>query len=135
MPFAAVHPKDLRKHWAWIRVGLLEVLDRSPDSWIPEDVYVSIRAGESALFIGAEGETLTSFMVVIKQEIEFTNEPVLHIWIAHSSGEHGITDEMVGFLKPIAEQAGCKQITFTSSRVGWAKRHNLMKACYSIEVA
>lgn len=107
-----INPADLHSVWNQIRNGLEVVLDRSSDSWIPEDVYCSIRTGNSQLFMIDNG-----FTIVQQVTDQFSNEKSLHIWITYrDSGNYDITDDFHGFLRKLADNAGIKRITFGSKR-------------------
>lgn len=112
-----VNPADLHSVWFLVRSGLEVILEKSPDTWIPEDVYCSIRTGNAQLFMIDNG-----FTVIQQVNDQWSNEKTLHIWITYrSSGNYDITDEFHGFLRKLADNAGIKRITFGSKR-RWDKR-------------
>ena len=48
-----VDARYLRSVWDYVERGLLAIIDKTRDDWIPADVYAEIRGGVSRLFIRA----------------------------------------------------------------------------------
>jgi hypothetical protein len=112
MTFNYIQPVDLHKHWFSVRTGLEVVLEKSFDTWIPEDVYCAIRTGAAQLFLMDGG-----FVVMQSNRDQWTNEQSLHIWITyHESGGFDVTDEFHSSLRKLADNAGINKITFSSKR-------------------
>lgn len=86
--------------------------------WIPEDVYASIRFGQSVLWMGEEGFVVTQ----IRQD-QYTGAKQLYIWLAHSYdyAKDVVSDDYYQ-LEVYAKQNGCELVQFSSTRMGWLRR-------------
>ena len=112
-----INPSDIQSVWFQVRTGLEVVLEKSEDTWIPEDVYCSIKTGNAQLFMIDGG-----FVVIQSTRDQWTNEQALHIWITyHESGDFDVTEDFHGFLRKLADNAGIRKITFSSKR-RWERR-------------
>ena len=112
MKFQYINPADLHSVWFQVRSGLEVVLEKSFDTWIPEDVYCAIKTGNAQLFLIDGG-----FVVMQSNRDQWTNEQSLHIWITfHESGNFDVTDDFHANLRKLADNAGINKITFSSKR-------------------
>ena len=111
MKFQYVNPADLHSVWFHVKQGLEIVLERSFDTWIPEDVYCAIKGGNAQLFVFDGG-----FIVVQRLNDQWTNEPYLHIWITYHETNTDVVDEFHSNLRKLADNAGIQKITFGSKR-------------------
>lgn len=107
-----IQPHELRQHWSFVREGLNTILSKSPEDWIPEDVYVDCFNNKALLWLFKQDNRLIGFSVLQPQEDN------LHIWCAYF--EHNLA---VGWqaIQDIAKAGGAKTITFESHRKGWGK--------------
>ncbi len=130
MMFNFIAPQDLHTVWGTVKVGLEVVKRRTGEQWIPEDVYASLKAGSSQLFMVDDG-----FAILQQTRNEWTNEPCLHIWIAFHMKHEDISEEVHSNLRKIAHNIGAKSITFTSPR-RWERRSGakIKSITYEIEV-
>ena len=111
-----INPADLHTVWPQVKIGVECVLRKTKEKFLPEDVYAAIKSGSAQLFMVQDG-----FTVLQNLRDQFTNEPVLHIWIAYHSNHVDLSQEFHINLQQIAHNIGAKQITFTSPR-RWEKR-------------
>jgi hypothetical protein len=116
MNFQYVNPADLHSVWDFVDDGLEIVRQRTRESWIPEDVYYAIKAGLAQLFMIPDG-----FVVLQNNRDQWTNEPILHIWITYHSKTDDMADDFHSNLRKIADNVGAKSITFSSPR-RWERR-------------
>lgn len=99
---------------------ILETLNKEclQELWVPEDVFTSIRNGESTLWLGDEGWVISQIRVD-----KYTGIKQFFIWMAVSyDNTKDIVTEDYHQLKQIAKQNGCEMIAFSSVRKGWIKR-------------
>src|SRR3546814_17670238 len=61
--FRLVPPAALRQHWPRILSSLCAVRAKTDNDWIPEDVYHSIKSGESACHLAYDGERYVGLLV------------------------------------------------------------------------
>jgi hypothetical protein len=115
--FQYINPADLHSVWFQVRSGLEVVLEKSFETWIPEDVYCSIKTNNAQLFMFDGG-----FMVVQSIKDQWTNEPSLHIWITYheTNADVNLVNEFSSNLRQLANNAGINKITFGSKR-RWEK--------------
>ena len=107
-----VNPQELRNWWAFVRPGLDEILRKSPESWIPEDVYADCMNGRTMLWVFSENEVAVGFAVL---------EPkgdALHCWCGWANSV-GHFESAVKCVSEIAKAGGSKYVTFESWRSGW----------------
>ena len=117
-----IPPADLHLIWPRVREGLDEVVRRAPAHWIPEDVYHALRANAATLHIAtdsSDGEYL-GFMVLMR--VDMWDGPTLHVWAAHSQGEHDVLVNGVEPLKALARSIQARRVVFSSQRKGWEKK-------------
>jgi hypothetical protein len=108
-----IKPDELRKVWQYIKPGLEVVLKKSPEAWIPEDIYSDCFNQRSMLWAFVEDNTVVGFVVL---------QPMgdnLHIWVAYGKGDF---DAGMDHVLRIARDGGAKTISFDSWRKGWDKK-------------
>lgn len=123
-----IPPAELRVFWPEVRLGLQKVLEKSPEPWLPEDLYCDCHEGRAMLWLVQEQGGVAGFAVL--QPLGDT----LHIWAAHWPGglEQGMDEIMA-----IAKAGGAKYLTFSSHRSGWeqqARRAGFRPRTYLREV-
>lgn len=113
-----IPPNDLIFEWERVRTGLIEVKKHSTEDWLPEDVYMSLKTNNSALYIAEdkEGEYL-GFLIV--QLLPTFHGKRLHVWCAYSNNDKPLLRLFLRDLHDMAKQGGANKITFTSPRDEW----------------
>jgi hypothetical protein len=119
-----VDPRRLHEVWAWVRDGLLRVIDKTHDDWIPDDVYAEIRGGASALYLIYSGDERIGF-VVVQVWPQYHNGPRLFVralWgEPHSLA--AVEDELMESLRVLARKHGASALRMNSPRrwdaAGW----------------
>jgi hypothetical protein len=95
---------DIRKEWHWVRKGIEEVISLDPYvTYIPEDVYHSIKSGESTLWVHPDIFTITSI-----QTDSFSGERTFVIWLAWAKemgGNHQASH--MPFYEEVARHSNC----------------------------
>ena len=110
-----ISPNDLRQWWGFVRPGLLQILHKTPEHWIPEDVYTDCFNGKSMLWVGLVDARPVGFMVLQPRK------NALHVWCAYLS-EVGYFDAGWQHLMNIAQHGDAKRLTFESWRPGWTRK-------------
>jgi len=110
-----ISPNDLRQWWGFVRPGLLQILHKTPEHWIPEDVYTDCFNGKSMLWVGLVDARPVGFMVLQPRK------NALHVWCAYLS-EVGYFDAGWQHLMNIVQQSDAQRITFESWRPGWTRK-------------
>lgn len=110
--YRIVEPQDIRKHWDFVRPGVERILQKSPEPWIPEDVYASLVNNRSNLWLWLENDQAVGFIIGYMVEDSF------HIWCAYGN----LSDIKTSF-KEFEDivKTQCNRITFESWRPGWDK--------------
>lgn len=112
-----IAPSDLRAWWPTIKPGLENILRKSREKWIPEDIYSDCMNNRATLWAGLENNHLVGFMVLENQGEN------LHVWSAWSlEKDYDLLKNGLECIKSIARQNNNKNITFSSNRAGWNKR-------------
>ena len=105
-----IQPHELRMYWTFVRKGLQTILSKSPEDWIPEDVYVDCFNSKALLWAFKQDNRLVGFSVLQPQGDN------LHIWCAYF--EHNL-EPCWQAIQEIADAGGARTITFDSYRKGW----------------
>ena len=108
-----IKPDELRKVWQYIKPGLEVILQKSPEAWIPEDIYSDCFNQRSMLWAFVEDNTVVGFVVL---------QPMgdnLHIWCAYGKGDF---DAGLDHVLRIARDGGARTISFDSWRKGWDRK-------------
>ena len=115
-----IKPNDLHDHWPQIKEGLKQVRKYGSNEWMPEDVYMSIKMGESHLHVGYDGEQYLGFIVTQTQKTH--KGAALHIWAVYSQAkDFNLLREVMPTLKEWAGNVSAHKLTFSSNRHGWKK--------------
>ena len=118
-----VNPLHLSRLWHMVKPGMEEILedlnkDCLQELWVPEDVYTSIKIGESILLLGDEG-----FVVFQVRQDKYTGTKQFFVWLGYSFDPSvNILEYSHRQLLNIAKQYGCEMMTFSSTRRGWERR-------------
>ncbi len=108
-----VNPQELRQSWAFVRPGLEHILRKSPEQWIPEDVYAAVSNNRASLWLAIDNDMAVGFVV------GYINGDNFHVWCAWGR-LNGNLKRYFQELEDIAKTQ-CKRITFDTWRPGWNK--------------
>jgi hypothetical protein len=111
--YKIVEPKDIRGYWAYVRGGLETILRKSPEDWIPEDVYASLVSNRANLWLAVENDQAVGFVV------GYVNGETFHVWCAFGDLQ-GKLQYWFAELEKIAKTQ-CTRITFDSWRPAWSR--------------
>ena len=106
---------ELRGWWPWVRKGLDTVLKKTPESWIPEDLYCDCYENRSMLWVTLVDNKAVGFFVL---QPNGTN---VHIWVAYLEDPRYLKEGWE-HIKGIVRNGNCETITFSSFRKGWERR-------------
>lgn len=120
MNLRPVPPNEIGYEWELVRAGLLEVKKATSDDWLPEDVYMAIKTGAAALFIGEDQHGDYLGFLVLKLVPTYHGKR-MDIWAAYCSGKQSAMRIYLPKIKELAQKAGAGSIGFTSARPEWAK--------------
>lgn len=112
-----ITPNDLVFEWERVRHGLEICRETTSDDWLPEDVYMAIKSGNAALYVGEDDGDYLGFLVV--QLLPMFHGARLHVWCAYSATDKPLMREYMQRVREIAQAAGAKKITFSSTREEW----------------
>lgn len=112
-----IAPMQISAVWPRLRAGMSEI--ESPDGWIVEDVYCTLRQGGATLYLVVVDDEEVGF-VVLRQINDFDGTR-LHIWLLHSRSDVDVMAEFSDQLDSIARSINASTITFSSTRRGWSK--------------
>lgn len=108
-------PDMVRENWEFIRFGLSRILRKSPEPYIPEDVYVNLGIGKAFLWlVVADNDTKEGFFILEK------NGDTCHIWCAWAIAPN-LLEDGVAHIETLAREFGAQKLTFDTNRVGWVK--------------
>ena len=117
MEFRHIPVDKLRDWWPSIRPGLDKIKIRSPENWIPEDVYTDCFNQKAMLWVVLENNHFSGFFILQPQG------HTLHVWAAWTlENNYQIVESGLKYIKDLASQGGCKYLTFSSHRQGWQRR-------------
>ena len=109
-----VPANEIRNFWSFVRSGLETILQKSPESWIPEDVYADCFHGKSMLWVFFDAGKPIGFAILQPRGES------LHCWCGYAVS-HGYFKKALRVIVEIAKGGGAKQLTFDSWRPGWEK--------------
>lgn len=118
-----LQPHYLSQVWHMIKPGIEEMLaelnkEAVQEFWIPEDVYSSIKSGQSVLWVGDEGFVVTQIRFDM-----FTGAKQLFIWLGYSyEHDKDIVTSNTEMLAEYGKANGCVMVQFQSTRAGWLRR-------------
>lgn len=107
--------EELRSWWTWVKNGLETVLRKTPESWIPEDIYCDCYENRSMLWVTLVDNKPVGFFVLQP------NGPNVHIWVAYLEDPRYLKEGWE-HIKGIVRNGNGETITFSSFRKGWEKR-------------
>ena len=111
MKFEFIPPEQLKTCWGYVRLQLLNILTKSPEDWIPEDVYYELVSGKALLFL-AHGEGQRVGGAVVRPQ-----RGALLAWAVW--GDAGNRVDAMRELRTVAKNLNCKEILFETKRRGW----------------
>lgn len=111
--YVLIQPHELRKNWPYLKQGLLKILEKSPEDWIPEDVYASVMSHKCNIWLAVENDQAIGFIVGYIKGDDF------HIWCAYGA-LNGNIKQWFFDIEDIARKQ-CKRITFDSWRPAWVR--------------
>lgn len=111
-----IPPAELKFYWPYLRPKLELILRKSPESWIPEEIFADIFTGHSMLWIAFNIDKPIAFVVGQVQK-----EQTFHLWVGYCDPK---IDSYVQWhmITEITETVKCKKITFESWRKGWIRK-------------
>lgn len=113
-----VPAEQLRGEWERVRAGLVKVQEHSADDWLPEDIYMSLKTGNSSLHIAEDGNgDYLGFLIL--QLLPTFHSKKLHVWCAYSNDGKPLLRTFLRALREMATHAGATKITFSSPRDEW----------------
>jgi|688.fasta_scaffold03436_10 hypothetical protein len=115
--FKFIEPDQLRQWWMSVKPGLEEIKKRSPENWIPEDVYADCWNSKSFLYVALKDSHFAGYFVLqpINQK--------LHVWAAWTlENDYQLVEKGLQFTKDMAREANIKYLSFSSHRPGWNRR-------------
>ncbi len=108
---------EWRELWPWVSDGLWEIIERTNPTWIPEDVYTELKAGQAALMTIEDDRGF-----VIVKRLQDYDGPSLFLWAIWGPGELAtLYEQIMDELDKFAKAAGCRRIRMMSPRKGWHK--------------
>ena len=107
--------EELRSWWTWVKNGLETVLRKTPESWIPEDIYCDCYENRSMLWVTLVDNKPVGFFVLQPNGLN------VHIWVAYLEDPRYLKEGWE-HIKGIVRNGNGETITFSSFRKGWEKR-------------
>mgnify|MGYP003135430441 FL=1 len=111
-----IQPKDIKSVWGFVKPNLYTILEKSPENWIPEDIYAAIVTGQAILCISTSKTEPNGFVVGRIIDID-----TLHIWVGYANTMLR-EQEQWKLIEQIAKEQNCKRISFETWRKGWSKK-------------
>jgi len=122
MNYIQIPPQHLNNYWAVIKPAIQSILDEinkdiKQEFWLPEDVFASIKAGQSILFWGDD-----SFVVMQKRMDQYSPNAKAFVWIAYSfEPSKNVMETCLPEVKEIAKTWDCQFLEFSTIRKGFSK--------------
>lgn len=116
--------KDLGAWWRLVRPGVENVIEKTRPSFIPEDVYSSLKQDHSWLIVtlDKENKEYAGFVIVSRANPDqFSGRQDLLIWLAYSEIK-GAVESTLPKVELLGKKMGFNYAIFHSSRKGWERR-------------
>lgn len=113
MRLQVIPANEVRSWWAYVKPGLERVLRKSPEDWLPEDIYAACLYNNASLLIALRDNVPCGFLVVIEKPSSW------HVWVAWS--DTTVLDDGLAALEEMARASNVKRLTFDSWRKGWER--------------
>lgn len=122
-----VAPQDLHTWWDEVQLDVAECAVHDKESTWPEDVYMSIRAGQAALYVATVSGQYAGMMVTTVHVDQWEpSRKWLHVWYCNTrAGFEGVIEAGHEALEIAAKNMGACMITFRADRLAferWGKR-------------
>ncbi|MHB1176067.1 MAG: hypothetical protein ACYCZJ_13190 [Sulfuriferula sp.] len=117
--FQWVDPKDIRNVWQTIKPGLEITAKKAPGGWIPEDVYLSLKTGDSVLHLVTAESYYRGFL--ISKSLDTNEGRKLLLWITYGDASGDIFSDNMETIRDWASNIGAVKIQFQSPRKGWER--------------
>ena len=115
--FKFIPVDELRNWWPSIREGISKIKTKSPENWIPEDVYTDCFNQKAMLGLVLKDSHFYGFFILQPQGKE------LQVWAAWTlENDYQVVEKGLQFIKNMAREANVKYLTFSSHRSGWQRR-------------
>lgn len=111
-----IEPQTIKSVWGFVRPKLMVILKKSPEDWIPEDVYTACVTGQATMWIATNKVEPKGFIVG-----RILNVNTLHIWVGYANTEFKEVRQWE-IIEEIARECNCSKISFESWRKGWCKK-------------
>jgi len=108
-------PDMIRERWDFIRFGLSRILRKSPEPYIPEDVYLNLGTGKAFLWLGLSDNGNSEGFFILEK-----NGDTCHIWCVWAVAPN-LLEDGVEYIEKLAREFGAQKLTFDTNRVGWVK--------------
>ena len=110
---------EVRQEWAHIRNGLMKVIGACEESWMPEDAWSEIMAGNAFVWKIEAAQVEVGFLL-LKKQTDFDG-PTLFVWALYAAPQSLARhkEELFDRLKELAHRIGSRRIRMESSRKGW----------------
>lgn len=120
---------QVRDEWGWVKNGLQDIISRTGERWMPEDVWTALQTGKAFLFAISHNQDDHGFVIV--QTTHDFDGPALFVWCAWSEPGFLIKhrNEFAAELRRLAKTVFAKRIRFESPRQGW----NWVQECIPVK--
>lgn len=108
-------PEMVKTRWDFIRFGLNRILRKSPEPYIPEDVYVNLGIGKAFLWMALSDNGNAEGFFILER-----NGDTCHIWCAWAVAPN-LLEDGVAHIETLAREFGANKLTFDTNRVGWVR--------------
>lgn len=100
-----------------VQFGIESVLKKCPDDWTPPDVWASLYAGRSLLFVMFDESGYNGFFVLEPGQNHFNGKPEVNIWLLYSKKLR--LEQLASQIREICK--GADSVRFFSPR-RWERR-------------
>jgi len=111
---------EIKYSFARIESHLQKVRDKTYTDWIIPDVYLSLREGQSTLYMFYKDDEYIGF-VITQFYTDPSGEGTLFVWASYQKPEYNYVKVGFDFLDQLAESLNAVAIEFESSRDGWKR--------------
>ena len=106
-----IKPQEIRMAWEWVRPKLEDVIKKSHEYFLPEDIYNAVLAGNAVLCAMGDKEG-----ILVVERLEQWGYPVMNCWVCHHDSEHYTVANYWDSIVDLAKTLKVKAITMHGPR-------------------
>jgi hypothetical protein len=119
MEFRHISSEVIHSEWDFIKQGIISILDKTQDRWLPEDIYWLIKQNSIWAYVVLDGEEKLG--VVLLQPTNGWDGKELYLFGGWNIGSRDVIEFSMPEIVKVAKHCQARRIKFQSPRKGFDK--------------